>query len=63
MAALDARGLPLSSETTLAQLRVGHGEGVCLVLNELINQELVRRNFHFGTPDWSAGWPRSSVGY
>merc|ERR1719161_3269004 len=55
-AVLDARGLPLSSETTLGQLRQGHGEGVCLLVNELINQELVRRNFHFEAPDWAAAF-------
>jgi len=36
----------------MAQLRQGHGEGVCLILNELINQELVGRDFHFEEPAW-----------
>lgn len=49
---LKRHGINISSETTFAQLRQGYGEGVCLILNELINQELVRRDFHFETPEW-----------
>mmetsp|Transcript_11598 Transcript_11598/g.27036 ORF Transcript_11598/g.27036 Transcript_11598/m.27036 type:complete len:778 (-) Transcript_11598:102-2435(-) len=49
---LAQRGLQISSEATLTQLQQGYGEGVCLVLNELINQELVARNFHFAAPCW-----------
>eukprot|EP00927_Polykrikos_kofoidii_P020124 TRINITY_DN19489_c0_g1_i1.p1 TRINITY_DN19489_c0_g1~~TRINITY_DN19489_c0_g1_i1.p1 ORF type:complete len:835 (-),score=206.49 TRINITY_DN19489_c0_g1_i1:45-2342(-) len=51
--ALASRGIQVSSETTMKQLRQGYGEGVCLILNELINQELVARDFHFERPDWS----------
>jgi len=48
---LAERGIQ-SSEATLAQLRQGCGESVCLILNELINQELMGRDFHFESPDW-----------
>mmetsp|Transcript_81380 Transcript_81380/g.141227 ORF Transcript_81380/g.141227 Transcript_81380/m.141227 type:complete len:841 (-) Transcript_81380:136-2658(-) len=51
---LKGRGIQISSEATLSQLHQGHGEGVCLILNELINQELVGRDFHFEEPMWSA---------
>lgn len=50
---LAARGIQISSEATLSQLQQGHGEGVCLILNELINRELVGRDFHFEAPRWS----------
>jgi NIMA (never in mitosis gene a)-related kinase len=50
--ALAGRGIQISADATLAQLRQGHGEGVCLILNELINQELVGRDFHFEEPSW-----------
>lgn len=36
---LKGRGIQISSEATLSQLHQGHGEGVCLILNELINQD------------------------
>lgn len=57
---LKGRGIQISSEATLSQLHQGHGEGVCLILNELINQELVGRDFHFEEPIWAA--PRRSTG-
>eukprot|EP00929_Paragymnodinium_shiwhaense_P006748 TRINITY_DN110709_c0_g1_i1.p1 TRINITY_DN110709_c0_g1~~TRINITY_DN110709_c0_g1_i1.p1 ORF type:complete len:822 (+),score=202.86 TRINITY_DN110709_c0_g1_i1:156-2621(+) len=49
---LAARGVQVSSEPTLAQLKQGHGEAVCVIINELINQELVGRDFHFEAPAW-----------
>lgn len=49
---LAGRGIQIPSEAAIAQLREGHGEGVCLILNELINQELVSRDFHFEEPAW-----------
>lgn len=49
---LAARGIQVSADATVAQLRQGYGEGVCLILNELINQELVGRDFHFEAPLW-----------
>mmetsp|Transcript_47054 Transcript_47054/g.131188 ORF Transcript_47054/g.131188 Transcript_47054/m.131188 type:complete len:835 (+) Transcript_47054:316-2820(+) len=49
---LKARGIQVVAEGTLNQLAQGHGEGVCLILNELINQELVGRDFHFEAPAW-----------
>lgn len=52
VAELAARGIQASADSTLAQLREGYGEGVCLILNELINQELVGRDFHFEAPQW-----------
>mmetsp|Transcript_25511 Transcript_25511/g.58886 ORF Transcript_25511/g.58886 Transcript_25511/m.58886 type:complete len:780 (-) Transcript_25511:105-2444(-) len=50
---LAQRGIQITSEASLAQLHQGYGEGVCLVLNELINQELVARDFHFAVPKWA----------
>lgn len=50
---LSARGIHISSESTLGQIQQGYGEGVCLILNELINQELVGRDFHFEEPSWN----------
>jgi len=52
---LAARGIQVSADATLLQLRQGHGEGVCLILNELINQELVALDFHFEQPIWGEG--------
>jgi len=52
--ALSGRGIQISADATLSQLRQGHGEGVCLILNELINQELVGLDFHFELPNWGA---------
>lgn len=52
VADLTHRGIQISSDTTRSQLQQGFGEGICLILNELINQELVERNFHFEEPDW-----------
>lgn len=52
VAELAVRGIQISAEATLAQLQQGYGEGVCLILNELINQELVGRDFHFENPAW-----------
>jgi NIMA (never in mitosis gene a)-related kinase len=49
---LAGRGIQISAEATISQLRQGYGEGVCLILNELINQELVGRDFHFEEPVW-----------
>merc|ERR1719215_1055994 len=49
---LEARNIPASSETSVAQLMQGHGEEVCLILNELINQELMLRDFHFEAVSW-----------
>lgn len=49
---LEARNIPASSETSVSQLMQGHGEEVCLILNELINQELMRRDFHFEEAIW-----------
>jgi len=51
---LNGRGIEVSSDVALSQLRQGFGEGVCLILNELINQELVGRDFHFEPPAWGA---------
>lgn len=53
IAELAGRGITISADATLSQLRQGYGEGVCLVLNELINQELVGRDFHFEAPLWA----------
>jgi len=50
--ALKGRGIQISSDATMVQLSQGHGEGVCLILNELINQELMGRDFHFEHPGW-----------
>lgn len=49
---LRNRGIPAISEAMLAQLQQGFGEAVCFTINELINQELVGRDFHFEPPDW-----------
>lgn len=49
---LRARGIPASSEAMMAQLQQGFGEAVCFTINELINQELVGRDFHFEPPNW-----------
>jgi len=49
---LRGRGIQASSDATLSQLRQGYGESVCIILNELINQELLARDFHFQTPLW-----------
>lgn len=51
---LKRNGINISSDMTIQQLRDGYGEGVCLILNELINQELVRRDFHFQAPCWDS---------
>eukprot|EP00397_Hematodinium_sp_SG-2012_P011850 GEMP01011999.1.p1 GENE.GEMP01011999.1~~GEMP01011999.1.p1 ORF type:complete len:559 (+),score=139.91 GEMP01011999.1:678-2354(+) len=34
------------------ELRRGHGDNICLLLNDVINRELVRRDFHFKPPVW-----------
>lgn len=51
---LAARGIQISADASLTQVRQGYGESVCLILNELINQELVGRDFHFEAPAWGA---------
>jgi len=48
-----SRGINASSEATMVQLRQGYGDGVCLIVNELINQELMARDFHFEAPAWA----------
>eukprot|EP00443_Scrippsiella_acuminata_P022112 CAMPEP_0115188242 /NCGR_PEP_ID=MMETSP0270-20121206/10908_1 /TAXON_ID=71861 /ORGANISM="Scrippsiella trochoidea, Strain CCMP3099" /LENGTH=746 /DNA_ID=CAMNT_0002601415 /DNA_START=133 /DNA_END=2373 /DNA_ORIENTATION=+ len=60
LAELSERGIPVTSETTKAQLHRGYGEGVCLILNEVINQELLGRDFHFEGPVW--GEPAAADG-
>lgn len=50
---LRDRGIPVTSHSTIKQLQQGFGEGVCLILNELINQELLGRDFHFEGPLWN----------
>jgi len=49
---LCSRGISITSDATKGQLRQGFGEGVCLILNELINQELLAQDFHFERPTW-----------
>jgi len=49
---LHERGLPFTFPSAIDQMRQGWGETVCHILNELINQELVDRNFHFHLPTW-----------
>eukprot|EP00404_Azadinium_spinosum_P062683 CAMPEP_0180717952 /NCGR_PEP_ID=MMETSP1038_2-20121128/14241_1 /TAXON_ID=632150 /ORGANISM="Azadinium spinosum, Strain 3D9" /LENGTH=757 /DNA_ID=CAMNT_0022750441 /DNA_START=15 /DNA_END=2286 /DNA_ORIENTATION=- len=63
-AALKARNIQISSDVTLKQLQQGYGEGVCLILNELINQELMSRDFHFEAPAWgeSPAWASQGAG-
>lgn len=46
---LQQHGLVAST----SQLRAGAGEDVCLVVNALINEELLARDFHFETPSWA----------
>jgi hypothetical protein len=58
---LSRRGIHISSESTLSQIQQGYGEGVCLILNELINQELVGRDFHFEEPSWSDAFARAET--
>mmetsp|Transcript_113841 Transcript_113841/g.179166 ORF Transcript_113841/g.179166 Transcript_113841/m.179166 type:complete len:763 (-) Transcript_113841:42-2330(-) len=58
---LSLRGIHISSESTLSQIQQGYGEGVCLILNELINQELVGRDFHFEEPSWSEAITRADT--
>mmetsp|Transcript_108832 Transcript_108832/g.234377 ORF Transcript_108832/g.234377 Transcript_108832/m.234377 type:complete len:767 (+) Transcript_108832:194-2494(+) len=53
VAGLAARGMQITEDATISQLTQGYGEGVCLILNELINQELMGRDFHFEGPTWA----------
>lgn len=52
MRELKAHGIHVADDTLLQQLQRGWGEDVCLIINELINQELVGRDFHFERPAW-----------
>ncbi|CAE8618105.1 unnamed protein product [Polarella glacialis] len=54
VADLQQQGIQVSCGSTLAQLKRGFGEDVCIILNELINQELLGRDFHFERPSWGA---------
>ncbi|CEM19672.1 unnamed protein product [Vitrella brassicaformis CCMP3155] len=51
---LSRRGISMASVGSLSQLSSGYGEQACLVLNEVINQELLRRDFHFSPPSLRA---------
>lgn len=34
----------------MADLKLGYGEGVCFILNDLLNRQLAKKNFDFKTP-------------
>jgi hypothetical protein len=44
-------GLPNIKNIKIENLRSGHGETVCQLIDELVNIELYRREFEFKTPD------------
>jgi hypothetical protein len=33
------------------QLKLGHGDTVCFIINDLLNRELIRRDFKFISPE------------
>jgi estrogen-related receptor beta like 1 len=43
-------GLPNVKNLKIENLRSGYGEVVCQLIDELVNMELYRREFEFGTP-------------
>eukprot|EP00931_Biecheleriopsis_adriatica_P104564 TRINITY_DN79228_c0_g1_i1.p1 TRINITY_DN79228_c0_g1~~TRINITY_DN79228_c0_g1_i1.p1 ORF type:complete len:831 (+),score=203.19 TRINITY_DN79228_c0_g1_i1:149-2641(+) len=53
VADLQVIGIQVSGGASMAQLKRGHGEDVCFIINELINQELLGRDFHFEPPAWA----------
>jgi len=43
-------GIRIPEQLTNAQIKEGHGEGVCYIINDLLNRELIRQDFKFGLP-------------
>ena len=43
-------GLPYINNIKIENLRCGHGEVVCQLIDELVNMELYRRDFEFQFP-------------
>ena len=43
-------GLPYINNIKIENLRLGHGEVVCQLIDELVNLELYRRDFEFVPP-------------
>lgn len=54
LAKLKEREIQAADEQARAQLVQGWGDAVCYIVNELINQELIGREFHFKAPWWDA---------
>jgi len=43
-------GLPYINNIKIENLRMGHGEVTCQLIDELVNMELYRRDFEFMPP-------------
>ena len=43
-------GIPLAKNLKIDNLRLGHGEVICQLIDELVNMELYRRDFEFIAP-------------
>ena len=44
-------GLPNAKNIRVETLKMGYGETVCQLIDELVNIELYRRDFEFQAPD------------
>lgn len=45
-----AFGLKLPESITQGSIKLGYGDGVCFIINDLLNRELIRLDFRFKTP-------------
>lgn len=48
---LKKLGIPLVKNLKVENMRAGHGEIVCQLIDELVNMELYRRDFEFVPPN------------